>query len=264
VIARTLAHVSDLHLGRDARTDEAAAALVRALLHEGVDDVLVTGDVTHRGRDRELATFERLFAPLADRLLVVPGNHDRAGHDVAARLMPGARVVVERRPGLRAVRVDSTGPHNRRAMDSHGTLLPEDVGAVLRALDAAPRGVLVVLMLHHHLHRLPADHLGERLATLLGLPNAAELERGPELLEKLGGRCDLVLHGHRHRASERVLHPRGGRPLHVLNAGSTPELGRARVLAHAAGQLVSERWVEVAAPRPADAPAVGRVARSAA
>jgi 3',5'-cyclic AMP phosphodiesterase CpdA len=49
---RTLAHVSDLHLGRDARTDDAAAALVRALLHERVDDVLLTGDVTHRGRDR--------------------------------------------------------------------------------------------------------------------------------------------------------------------------------------------------------------------
>ncbi|MFL5302170.1 MAG: metallophosphoesterase family protein, partial [Anaeromyxobacteraceae bacterium] len=95
MISRTLAHVSDLHLGRDARTD-AAAALVRALLHEGVDDVLVTGDVTHRGRDRELATFERLFAPLADRLVVVPGNHDRAGDDLAARLMPGARVAVER------------------------------------------------------------------------------------------------------------------------------------------------------------------------
>jgi 3',5'-cyclic-AMP phosphodiesterase len=260
---RTVAHISDLHVGRDARTDAATAALARALADLRVDDVLLTGDVTHRGRATELATFERLLAPVRDRLVVVPGNHDRMGDDVADRLMPGARVQVERRPGLVAVRLDSTAPHNRVAARSHGVLRQDDVAAVLAAVDAAPPRSLVVLMLHHHLHRLPEDHLGERLATWLGWPNAAELPLGCELLERLRGRCDLVLHGHRHAASELVLLPRGGRALHVLNAGSTPELGRARLLTHDGGRLVSEQWVATAPPLPAVAPVRERTASAA-
>jgi 3',5'-cyclic-AMP phosphodiesterase len=245
---RTLAHISDLHVGRDARTDAAAGALAHALADAGIDDVLLTGDVTHRGRAAELATFERLFAPVRDRLVAVPGNHDRMGDDVGSRLMPGSRVQGELRPGLLVVRLDSTGPHNRFAINSHGLLRHGDVAAVLDAVDAAPPRTLVALMLHHHLHRLPEDHFAERLATLLGWPNAAELDLGRELLARLHGRCDLVLHGHRHAASELVMLPRGGRALHVLNAGATPDLGRARVITHLAGRIVAERWLELGVP----------------
>jgi DNA repair exonuclease SbcCD nuclease subunit len=96
---RALAHVSDLHVGRDARTDAAAGRVCEALLAADVDQVLVTGDVTHRGLGTELADFERIFAPLRDRMVVAPGNHDRMGDDVA-RSPQRSRVEVERRPGL--------------------------------------------------------------------------------------------------------------------------------------------------------------------
>jgi 3',5'-cyclic AMP phosphodiesterase CpdA len=243
---RTLAHLSDLHVGRDAVTDWEAARVCDALLAADVDDVLVTGDVTHRGRAAELATFERLFAPLRDRLLVVPGNHDRLGDDVAGKMI-GARVEVNRRPGLHVVRADSTAPHNRALLEGHGSLTSDDLEAIHGAVGAAPRGSLVVLMLHHHLLPLPPEGVGERLANLLGWPNAAELSRGRELLRKLRGRCDVVAHGHRHTASELSLAARGSRPLRVMNAGCTTELGRVRLLAHAAGRVLSETWLEVAA-----------------
>jgi 3',5'-cyclic AMP phosphodiesterase CpdA len=244
-VTGTLAHLSDLHLGRDARTDAAVARAAEALLQADVDAVLVTGDVTHRGRASELATFERLFAPLRDRVVVVPGNHDRLGDDAGAALMVGARVDVVSRPGLHVVRLDSTAPHNRALLSSHGELSVADIAAVDSAIDVAPPGSLVALMLHHHLFPLPEDHLSERLATLLGWPNAAELRLGTTLLDRLRGRCDLVAHGHRHAASELLLHAEGARPLHVMNAGSTPELGAARVLTHAAGRVVAERWLDV-------------------
>ncbi len=250
-MTRTLAHISDLHIGRDSRSDAAALDLVGPILDAGMDAVLLTGDVTHRGRRAELDAFERMFSPLAARLVVVPGNHDRMGEDVARALMPGGRVRVELRPGLFLVRLDSTAGHNRRPLHSRGELTLGDIAAVEQAVASAPPGTLVVLMLHHHLLPLPEDDLGERLVSLLGWPNAAELERGRDLLDRLWGRCDLVLHGHRHVASEVVLEPRRGRPLHVLNAGSTPALGRARVIAHAAGRIVSERWLDVATPRQA-------------
>jgi 3',5'-cyclic AMP phosphodiesterase CpdA len=251
---RAFAHISDLHIGRDARTDEAAARVCRALLEEGIDDVLVTGDVTHRGRGEELFAFRRIFAPLQDRMVVVPGNHDRLGDDVAAALMPGPRVQAEFLPGLLVVRLDSTAPHNRKLIQSHGELTPRDIDAIEQAVAAAPPRTLVALMLHHHLLPLPEDGIGERIASFLGWPNAAELELGEELIARLRGRCDLVLHGHRHATSELALLPRSGRTLHVMNAGCTPEQGRARVVTHEAGRLLAQRWLDLDGPRAAPAP----------
>lgn len=258
---RTIAHVSDLHLGRDRRTDDAAARLVEALLEAEVGTVLVTGDVTHRGRRSELGTFETIFAPLRGRVAVVPGNHDRLGDDAGQDLMGGARVRIRSRPGLHVVLLDSTAPHNRALLSGHGALSAADIAAVDSAVDAAPPGALVVVMLHHHLLPLPADGLAERLASLLGLPNAEELPLGGVLLERLRGRCDLVAHGHRHAASEIVLPARAGRPLRVMNAGSTPDLGRVLLIVHELGRIVSERWLDFAAPiaRRREAPAAARL-----
>jgi 3',5'-cyclic AMP phosphodiesterase CpdA len=242
---RTLAHLSDLHIGRTDDTSAAAEQLCAAVLASDVDEVLVTGDVTHRGRWSELAEFERIFAPLAGRLVVVPGNHDRLGEDAGRGLMKGGRVAVESRPGAHIVRFDSTAEHNRHLARPHGELTCEDVSAIDEAIAAAPPGALSVLMLHHHLLPLPADDVGERIATWLGWSMAMELELGHELVECLRGRCDVVLHGHRHAAGELVLLPRRGRALHVLNAGCSPELGAFRVLRHADGRLLSDEWLRV-------------------
>jgi len=253
-VAKTLAHISDLHIGRDAHTDAAVSEIAAALLDAGVDDVLVTGDVTHRGRRVELAACLNALSPLAKRLLLVPGNHDRLGEDVGGALMPGSRVQAEHRPGLFVIRLDSTAPHNRHLIAAHGELSPNDVAAVEGAVANAPTDALVVLMLHHHLLPLPADHLTERLSSLLGWPNAAELFLGRYLVDRLCGRCDLILHGHRHAASELVLHSNSNRPLRVLNAGSTPELGRARVITHVSGRIVAEKWLQVSSGRRQRAP----------
>jgi 3',5'-cyclic AMP phosphodiesterase CpdA len=244
---RHLAHLSDLHLGRDRRTEENAARVVDAFVTEGVETVLVTGDVTHRGRAPELALFEAIFAPLRDRVVVVPGNHDRLGEDAGRHLMSGVRVAAEARPGLHVVRLDSTASHNRALLSCHGALSEGDVTAVDAAISAAPPDTLVTLMLHHHLLPLAEDHFTERLASWLGLPNAAELPLGRCLLERLRGRCDLVVHGHRHAASALVLPARAGRTLHVLNAGSTTEHARFAVLSHARGRIETERWVDASA-----------------
>jgi len=250
---RTFAHISDLHLGRDAPTDAAVERLAEALLAAEVDLVLLSGDVTHKGRPCELELFERTFAPLRSRLRLVPGNHDRAGHDVREQLMPGPRVQGEALGELFLVRVDSTAPHNKSLLDAHGELTREDLGEVEAVVERAPRGALVVLMLHHHPLKLPFDHVGERLVSLLGWPCAEELDLGQELVERLRGRCDLILHGHRHALAERRLLAPGGRALRVLNAGSTPELRLARLVMHAGGRILSERWLhlgEERLPRP--------------
>jgi 3',5'-cyclic AMP phosphodiesterase CpdA len=251
-VIRSLAHVSDLHLGRDRATDAAARALGAALHEAAVDAVLVTGDLTHRGRVAELRAFEDAFAPLLERgrVVIVPGNHDRAGEDVGATLMVGARVGVTDLAGVHVVRVDSTAPHNRSLAAAHGLLERADLAAVDAALGEAPAGALAVVMLHHHVLPLPPDDLAERLSGWLGWPNAEELPRGRELLGLARGRCDLVLHGHRHVPSGAVAFPEDARPLAVVNAGSSPDQGGARVFLHEGGRLVGSRWL-AAAPRDA-------------
>jgi Icc protein len=243
---QTFAHLSDLHLGGGPATTHAARRICSALLAVRVQRVLVTGDVTHRGLRSELETFHSVFAPLFDegRMLVVPGNHDRLGDDVAGALMSGAREQTEEHGDLFVVRFDSTGAHNRRWFDSHGQMDDSDMDAICAALEHAPRGSLRLLLLHHHLLPLPDDHLMERVVTRLGLPNAAELARGGDLVARLQGRCDLVLHGHRHRPAQIE-----AGSLRIFNGGSSTGLHACRIFAAADGALVhAPRWLD-ARPR---------------
>jgi 3',5'-cyclic AMP phosphodiesterase CpdA len=238
-----LAHLSDLHIGRGPEDDAQAAQLARALVEIGIDHVLVTGDVTHRGRRREWDQFQAIFAALlgSGRLTVVPGNHDRLGDDLGDTIMPGARVQCVTRDGLHIVRVNSTGDHNRSWLQGHGILLPEDLDAIDEALDEAPRDHLPVIALHHHVVPLPEEHAAEKLSFLLGWPFTAELERGRELLDRIRGRCGLVLHGHRH-VPRGVRLQEGLHSVRIFNAGSSTLLGGARVFEHAGGVLVGHPW----------------------
>src|SRR5258705_9216825 len=106
----SLVHLSDLHLGSRA-SRRAAAALVDQLVASDAGTVLVTGDVTW-GTLEQWRTYERLFAPLTDRLVTLPGNHDRC-HDDVARFITDRRVWVVRRPNVHLVCVDSTAEHNK-------------------------------------------------------------------------------------------------------------------------------------------------------
>jgi 3',5'-cyclic-AMP phosphodiesterase len=258
-VKRTLAHLSDLHLGRSQADTIGLRRAVTALVEAGVDHVVVTGDITDRGQFDQLATFRRLTAPIADRLTVVPGNHDRIGEN-AGRLLMRGRVATETHDGLFLVRVDSTARHNRRPVDAHGLITAGDLADIDAALDRAPARVLVAVLLHHHVHRLPGDDVWERLAALVGLPWTAELRRGPALLGRLRGRCDLVLHGHRHVPAGLVLGHGEDRPLHVANAGCSTSLGRSRLFHHEAGRLTGQGWLEHGAGGPGEQPVVDLMA----
>ncbi|MGZ3443622.1 MAG: metallophosphoesterase family protein [Polyangia bacterium] len=249
---QTLAHLSDLHIGRSRAHDDEVARAVDSL--DAIDHVVVSGDVTDRGRAHEHARFEQLFAPLAaaGRLTVVPGNHDRLGDDVGPRLRRGARVQSETRRGLHVVRVDSTGAHNRFLLAGHGDLCDGLLADVERAVEVAPPRHLVVVTLHHHPLPLPEETLPERLGAMIGLPYANELRLGATLLQRLRGRCDLVLHGHRHVPRALTLFADDARPLGLYNAGCTPSLGRFRVFAHAAGRLCGAPGWLLSRDRPVD------------
>jgi 3',5'-cyclic AMP phosphodiesterase CpdA len=243
---QTIAHLSDLHLGRSQSTADAARRLRDSCLEYGVDHVVVTGDLTHRGHVADLETFFEIFEPLDrdGRLTVIPGNHDRNTEDCGGDLMKGRLVNVVSRESLHLVCVDTTGPQNRFIIESHGTLLSTTLTEIERAVDRAPADALVVLLLHHHLLPLPLETFGEWIAEQLGWPHAEELQLGRRLITRLRGRCDLILHGHRHVPGHVRMFEDTARPLSVYNAGSSTELERARVFVHAGGRLVgSPSWM---------------------
>ena len=249
-IERTLGHLSDLHIGRSVANDDRARRLCRALVEASVDHVVVTGDLTHRGRTDEWERFQEIFAPLSDsdRLTLIPGNHDRLGHDLGEAIMPGPRVQVEVRPGLFLVRLNSTGPHNRSWLTGHGLVTADDIVAVDRAVAEAPAGDMVVLLLHHHPMPLPHDLAVERLSSMMGWRFTSELDSGGALLGRLRHRCDLVLHGHRHRPAAGTVFD-DARPLRIFNAGSSTALGKGCLFRHHDGRLTAPmRWLDAVAP----------------
>jgi 3',5'-cyclic AMP phosphodiesterase CpdA len=248
VQTKTLAHLSDLHVGRDRATDLNAAALCERLLAAAVDHVVITGDLTHRGRAAEYARFCDTFAPWFEsgRITLVPGNHDRLGDDVASLIMDeGRRVEIVRRPGLHIVRVDSTAPHNRFLVAGHGALCERVIEACAVALDQAPPESLRVVLLHHHVLPAPTETFSEHLADWVALPFANELALGGRLLERILGHADLVLHGHRHTPRADELGTETDRLLAIYNAGSSTALGACRVFHHAAGVRIADTFVHL-------------------
>ncbi len=243
---RRVAHLSDLHLGERARNTRMARALVTSLRAEQVDHVVVTGDITHSGAIDEYELWLELFEPLLreKRVTVVPGNHDVAGDGVAELLSDGLRVSVDARAGLFMVCVDSTAPHNRRTFRSHGALHHEMLDAVDEALRLAPRGLTRAVLLHHHVLPQPTEGLGEWFADQLGWPHAAELPLGRELLRRVRGKVQLVLHGHKHVPRESVVDD-----MRVANAGSSTMLGAYRVFEHDGALVRPGRWVQAHRPR---------------
>ena len=55
--SQTLAHLSDLHFGQGAAREAMARALCQALIESTIDRVVVTGDITNKGRDVEMSLF---------------------------------------------------------------------------------------------------------------------------------------------------------------------------------------------------------------
>lgn len=242
MLPSTLVHLSDIHIGRSPMDEQRAQAFVDRLQSNRVDHVVVTGDLTNRGRRHELQRFREIFAPLqrAGKLTLVPGNHDRLGHDVAGEIQNGPRVQTRTTGGLHFIRFDSTGPHNRSWLASYGMMTAKDVQDITAAVNAAPANHLVTLLLHHHPLPLPEDSPAELVSTWLGWRWTAELELGWSMLRAIAGKCDLVLHGHRHTPRAFKLFEDSARPMALFNAGSTTELDAARMFCHSNGNLTGQ------------------------
>ncbi|MCQ8185390.1 metallophosphoesterase family protein [Parvularcula maris] len=202
-----IAHLSDLHFGS---TDPAQLeALAGILASDGIEAIVVSGDITQSGRKHEFADAARWFEALDMDVMVVPGNHDTPVYNLASRfLKPWSRYEriagfaeepIEERDsfvfaGLNSARrirpsLDwSTGKLSRRQLDAIG------------AAYAEAEGRLRICSFHHPI-------LGFEDG---GSAGRAVLPKADEVMRTLtDAKVDVVMTGHVHKARITVVEEDG-------------------------------------------------------
>lgn len=211
---RIVAHISDLHFGRD---DEAVAdGLARELERVRPSLVVVSGDLTQRARRAQFGAAARFLARLPAPFVVVPGNHDIPLFDVVRRaLSPLARyrrfITSDLAPRFDDTELCVLGLNTARPYRwKDGVIDPGQI-ALLRERFAAGDGRLRVLVTHHPLAPRPHD------------AQPALVRRGREALRAAAeAQVDLALAGHLHQGYLADVRPagEGSRTVMVMQAGT--------------------------------------------
>lgn len=192
----TIAHLSDLHFGReDPRVVEALLDDLRA---RPTDFSVVSGDFTQRARSREFEAAIHFYEQLPGQHLCVPGNHDVPLHNVVARwFWPysnyQAYVDNDLRPVLDDGKTCIVGVNTARRLGRRwkgfwkdGVLRSDDLAFACNTFNET-KSPLKVLVAHHPLQ---VEH--ERWGGDVVRKGKAALKR----LAEVG--CDAILYGHIH------------------------------------------------------------------
>ncbi len=188
-----LIHVSDLHVGgHDERSFEEPLRQLVARNRPAL--IIVTGDLTHRGRSDQHERAAALLKSLGAPVLAVPGNHD-IPHAVPARFVRpwseferhwNTTEPVFASDELVVVGLNSARPWRHQS----GGLSEASLERAAAHLEAAPAEALRVACLHHHLIGAPwrsRKRPVARRARVLGT------------LADAG--ADLILAGHIHQSA---------------------------------------------------------------
>ena len=182
-----IAVLSDLHVSPGNGNDKVMPQLVDAVNADGSDLVVVTGDLTNRGSDAELANIHKRLLVIQKPLYAIPGNHETNWSESAgltfARLWGDEKFAVKR-DGVVLIGF-STGPYLKMG---DGYVRNEDVAFLRESLaKLAGNGEPVIVFCHS--------------------PLAPDLGNGPaiaELLRKYN--VAAVVCGHTHRQARRNIY----------------------------------------------------------
>jgi 3',5'-cyclic AMP phosphodiesterase CpdA len=215
-------HVSDLHFGAG---DDDAITLGAPVLIERFEPELViaSGDLSHRGREVQLAHASTFLGSLGPPVLAVPGNHD-IPYTLPARFTRSFREF-ERQwesteptyssPTLHVVGLNSVRPWRHQ---SGGIRTRQLTRAEERLREAQPSAFQIVV-LHHHPIGAPWRSRKKPVA-----------RRNRVLAALVDAGADLILAGHIHQAAISERHEfeiiRGDEPGAVVSIA--PGLGQPR------------------------------------
>lgn len=217
---RTIIHISDLHFGASDRAR--ADALQRAISQIKPDLVVVSGDLTQRGRTQQYKQASDYLGQISRQQLIVPGNHDGAYINPIRRFcFPLARykslICDDLSPTIGDGELHVVGASSVRALVcdwrgfwKNGRLDTAQIRHIGDAFAEARPGACRVLVVHHPLVNGRNDRAGECIRgrkRLLASVRASGVE--------------LVLSGHLHHACARLAPGKpGASPLLCVNAGT--------------------------------------------
>jgi 3',5'-cyclic AMP phosphodiesterase CpdA len=189
---RTIAHLSDLHFGRE--DPRAVEALVVDLRELAPSLVAVSGDLTQRAKRSEFARARAFLDRVAPPKLIVPGNHDVPLLDFVRRFTAPLRryrmyIEDDLEPVWDDDEVLAVGVTTARSLTwKEGRISYEQMERLRQRFCGAGAGRLHVIVAHHP------------FSAPLHSPREQVVGRAAKALAALAG-CglDLVLSGHLHR-----------------------------------------------------------------
>lgn len=202
-------HLSDLHFGLERKP--LVGPLLDRINAAQADLVVVTGDLTHRGRSAQFAQAAEFLRRIEAPLLAVPGNHDIPLYKLADRVMRPYRrwrraIAENLEPvghvgNLRVQGVNSVDPMAWQ----RGIITPAQVARVVAGLDPT---CINIIALHHPMQQRPQ------------VDKALMQGAGPALAGFEAEGVDLVLTGHLHLWSIGAFLGEQGRPILQVQAGT--------------------------------------------
>lgn len=189
---RLLAHISDVHFGReDPRVVE---GLIEAITKAGPDVVVVSGDLTQRAKKRQFrAAREFLQALPKVPQIVVPGNHDVSTTNLMERaLRPLSRyrryITEDLSPFYADDEVALAGINTVRVLSTKdGRINSRQVAVACEQIRRAKEGAVRVVITHHPMD-LPATDMKHALVARSRMAMKSFAQSG----------VDLFLSGHLH------------------------------------------------------------------
>lgn len=217
---RRIAHISDLHFGKE---DPAVAeALLADLSARAPVLVAVSGDLTQRARAREFRAARAFLDRLPGVTLVVPGNHDVPLWDVVSRFARPLRnyrrhLTPELAPFFHQEDLAVMGVNTARSWTfKNGRISWEQIEQIRARFAPLPERVFKVLVTHHPFVPSPGD------------PDPAVVGRGFHALQAAeAAGVDLLLAGHLHlgfSGDVRAHHLSIRRSMLVAQAGTATSL----------------------------------------
>jgi 3',5'-cyclic AMP phosphodiesterase CpdA len=208
--------VSDLHFGQE--DGQALDLAAQVIAERKPDAVIVSGDLTALGSEREMRNAFVWLRALPAPVLATPGNHDTPYFDLLPRLFDP----------FRSFRKNSEGIHTDAWINERFVIVPINtargiqwrknwaLGAISMAqvrhaceiLSGAPPSAAKIVVTHHP------------LAWPTRAPIAGDTRGGPHALEKLiEAGADLFLSGHLHQSAVELIEQKG-RSAHLVSAGT--------------------------------------------
>ncbi|MDF3854674.1 metallophosphoesterase [Paracoccus sp. P2] len=202
-------HLSDLHFGLERKP--LVEPLIDRINAARADLVVVTGDLTHRGRSAQFAQAAAFLRRIEAPLLAVPGNHDIPLYKLADRMLRPwrrwRRAIAENLEPvghvgtLRVQGVNSVDPMAWQ----RGIVTPAQVARVIAGLDPA---CINIVALHHPMQQRPQ------------VDKALMQGAAPALAGFQAEGVQLVLSGHLHLWSIGAFLGKRGRPILQVQAGT--------------------------------------------